>query len=282
MNLLTILSSLSIGLAIFSLAYFGRDYFAGGLDYVEADFRDKLRRLRVDTKRLRTYLVLWGWFVLAVVATMTVFLGLPVIALSVGVLLVCLPWYVVRRMAETRRIKIEDQLADAMVSLASAIKAGLSLAQAIDILAEQAPRPICQEFQQIVGEYQLGKPLEQCLSETKERLRSENFALFAAAMEASRQSGGRLNETVDRIAHSVRELQRLERKILSETAQARASAFYMAMAPGVILLLYYFVVDPQATERLFTDFLGQMILSAALVLNVVAYLWARKILSPEI
>ena len=45
-----------------------------------------------------------------------------------------------------------------------------------------------------------------------ERLRSENFALFAAAMEASRESGGRLNETVDRIAHSVRELQRLERK----------------------------------------------------------------------
>ncbi len=67
-----------------------------------------------------------------------------------------------------------------------------------------------------------------------------------------------------------------------ETAQARASAFYMALAPGVILLLYYFVVDPEATEKLFTTFGGQMILSAALVLNVVAYLWARQILSPDI
>lgn len=279
---LTVLGSIAVGLAIFSLAFFGGEYFAGGLDYVEADFRDKLRRMRIRTKRLRTYLKAWGWFVLAVIAAMTVFLGVPVIAAAIGVMLICLPWYVVRRMAETRRLKIEDQMADAMVSLASAIKAGLSLAQSLDILAEQAPPPICQEFQQIVGEYKLGKPLQQCLSEAKERLRSENFALFAAAMEASRESGGRLNETVDRIAHSVRELQRLERKIISETAQARASAFYMALAPGVILMLYYFVVDPQATERLFTTFGGQIILSAALVLNVVAYLWARKILSPEI
>ena len=280
--LLPILGSISIGLAIFALAIFGSVYFAGGVDYIEADFRDKLRRLRIQSKRLRTYLLAWAWFVLAAFACMTVLLGIPVIAVAVCLLLVCLPWYIVRRMAEKRKIKIEDQMADAMVSLASAIKAGLSLAQALDILAEQAPPPICQEFQQVVGEYRLGKPLEQCLSEAKERLHSENFALFAAAMEASRQSGGRLNETVDRIANSVRELQRLERKIISETAQARASAFYMALAPGVILLLYYFVVDPEATERLFTTFAGQMILSAALLLNVVAYLWARKILSPDI
>ena len=169
-----------------------------------------------------------------------------------------------------------------MVALSSAIKAGLSLAQALDILAQQTPRPICQEFQQITGEYQLGKPLERCLKEAKVRLRSENFALFAAAMEASRESGGRLNETVERIAHSVRELQRLERKILSETAQARTSAIYMALAPAFVLALYYFVLDPVNTQRLFTTFAGQVMLCVAVVLNVLAFLWARRILNPEI
>jgi len=128
----------------------------------------------------------------------------------------------------------------------------------------------------------LGKPLERCLVETKDRLKSENFALFTAAMEASRESGGRLNETVDRIAHSVRELQRLERKVESETAQARASAFYMALAPAAILAIYYFIVDPVNTTRLFTTVAGQVILSTALVLNVIAYLWARQILNPDI
>tara|TARA_B100000809_G_scaffold116077_1_gene114268 strand:- start:370 stop:876 length:507 start_codon:yes stop_codon:yes gene_type:complete len=168
-----------------------------------------------------------------------------------------------------------------MVSLSNAIKAGLSLAQSLDILARQSPKPICQEFLQIVGEYQLGKDLEQCLKEAKDRLRSENFALFAAALEASRQSGGRLNETVERIATSVRELQRLERKVRSETAQARTSSVYMALAPPVILVMNY-SIDPVHTRMLFTEVPGQMILCAAAILNLLAYLWARLILNPEI
>jgi tight adherence protein B len=207
---------------------------------------------------------------------------MPVIGFTLAVLLVCLPWYTLRRLAERRREQIEDQLADAMVSMSSGIRAGLSLAQAFEILAQQSPAPICQEFQQLAGEYKLGKPLDRCLSETKQRLRSENFALFAAAVEASRESGGRLNETVDRIAHSVRELQRLERKVLSETAQARASAFYMALAPLAVLAMYYFLLDPESTEKLFVTVPGQIILSLAATLNVIAYLWARRILNPDI
>ncbi len=51
-------------------------------------------------------------------------------------------------------------------------------------------------------------------------------------MMASHQSGGRLNEIVERIAQAVLEMQRLERKVQAETAQARKSAVYMAMAPA--------------------------------------------------
>ena len=88
-------------------------------------------------------------------------------------------------------------------------------------------------------------------------------------------SGGRLNETVERIAQSVLELQRLERKVLAETAQARKSAVYMAIAPAIILGVYYFV-DPRNTTLLFTTSVGQILLAFALLLNVAAYFWARR------
>jgi tight adherence protein B len=281
-QILLILSSVFLGAAITVGAVAGRKFYVEVLLRLENDLREKLRRLRVNTKTLRVWLLSWAGFVGFLFVLMWIVLDMLVIALVIISLFVALPWYVVRRMAEQRKFKIEDQLADSMVSLSSSIKAGLSLAQALEILAQQSPKPICQEFQQIVGEYQMGKPLERCLVETKDRLKSENFALFTAAMEASRESGGRLNETVDRIAHSVRELQRLERKVESETAQARASAFYMALAPVAILAIYYFIVDPVNTSRLFTTVAGQVILSAALVLNVIAYLWARQILNPDI
>jgi tight adherence protein B len=101
-------------------------------------------------------------------------------------------------------------------------------------------------------------------------------------MQASRESGGRLNETVDRIAHSVLELQRLERKIMTETAQARTSGLYMALAPVAVLAMYYFVLDPENTEKLFTTVPGQLILSLAIVLDIAAYVWSQYILSADI
>jgi tight adherence protein B len=277
-----ILGSGFIGAGTGILAWAGADYWDAGLDSLERDFRDKLRRMRIRIKHLRRIILFWLTVVAVFYLSMWIFLALPVLGFVMAVILFCLPWYIVRRMARKRKEQIEDQLADSMVSMASAIKAGLSLAQSLEILASQSPRPISQEFEQMMMEYKLGKTLDEVLEETRERLGSENFALFAAAMQASRESGGRLNDVIERIARSIREMQRLERKIESETAQARSSAFYMSLAPVVILLMYYFFVDPVSTTRLFTTFFGQLMLSVSLVLNVIAYLWARKILTPDI
>ncbi len=275
------LGNILIGLAVAAAAYAGRPYFAWALDLVEQDLAEKLRRLRAPTRNLRRLLIVWLSATALGVLAFWLVLNNLIFGLLTAVFLLSGPWYLVRRMAEHRRQKIEDQLADSMVTLASAVRSGLSLAQSLEILAAQCPWPINAEFHQMVAEYKLGKPLERTLIEAKQRLKSENFALFAAALLASYESGGRLNETVERIAQSVLELQRLERKVLSETAQARKSAVYMAMAPFLILVVYYFV-DPINTVCLFTETLGQMILALAVVLNVIAYLWARLILNPDL
>lgn len=273
-------ASLLMGAGVGCGAYAGRGHYSQLLDFLERDFGDKLRTLRRPINHLRRWLIAWHAFSAAVGIGLVVF-DAPVFAVLCMLLLLALPWYLLRRLAEARKQKIEDQLADAMVALSGAIQAGLSLAQSLEILATQCPRPISDEFRQIVGEYDLGKPLAQTLTEAKARLRSENFSLFAAAMLASHDSGGRLNETVDRIARSVLELQRLERKLLSETAQARKSAVYMALTPLFVLLAYFFV-DPDNTLRMFDTLPGELMLSLAVLLNIAAYLWARRILTPDI
>ena len=280
-NIEALLASLFVGMAVAAAGWAASDYLAAALDGAERDVADKLRRLRAPIRNVRKYLVVW--LIVMACVFLACWLGLDsmIFAVLAVVFLAAAPWYLLRRMAERHRQKIEDQLADAMVSMANAVRAGLSLAQSLEILAAQCPKPINAEFHQIVAEYKLGKPLERTLTEAKERLRSENFALFAAALLASHESGGRLNETIERIAQSVLELQRLERKVLAETAQARKSAVYMAMAPAIILVVYYFV-DPINTTLLFTTMVGQMLLAAAALLNVLAYLWARALLNPDI
>lgn len=278
---LPLISTVLAGFSCAGIALAGQPYAAEALAYIEGDLTEKLRLLRMQTRYLRTYLLLWLGWMGCVLAVLGIWFESLLVAVVLCLLMACAPWYLIRRLAQQRRERVEMQLADAMVTFSNAIRAGLSLAQALDILATQCPRPVSDEFRQIVGEYKLGKPLERTLREAKERLRSENFSLFAAALLASRRSGGQLNDTVDRIAHSVLEAQRLERKLKVETAQARKSAVYMAMVPPVILFVYYFV-DPVNTVRLFTTIPGQVLLSASVILNVVAYLWARIILNPQI
>jgi Flp pilus assembly protein TadB len=270
-----------MGVATGGVAWFGRNLYARLVDFVEADLGERLRSMRYSTARLRP--MLHAWLAGAVIALFGLWFGFDsfVFGILAMVFLLAGPWYLVRRMAQRRREKLEDQLADAMVMFSSGVRAGLSIAQALELLARECPKPIKEEFQQIVGEYKLGKPLERTLAEAKERLKSENFVLFAAALLASRESGGRLNETVERISRSVLELQRLERKVMSETAQARKSAVYMAIVP-VIVLAVYSQIDPENTSLLFATFPGQLILATVIVLNVVAYFWAVKILNPDI
>lgn len=282
LDLEILFSSLAFGIAIFFLFYAGEKWIDKGMKFLEKDLAKQLRRMRIPTTSLRKYLSSWLILVTLIFIVGVFGFRMPVLTAGISGLLVGLPWYYVRKAAFNRSMKIEDQLADAMVSLSSSIRAGLSLPQSLEILSKQCPEPICYEFQQIYGEYRMGKTMEVCLDEAKVRLQSENFALFSAAMEASRRSGGKLNETVERIAHSVRELQRLERKIQSETASARASAFYMGLVPFFILGIYYFALDPVSTERLFTTFVGQIILVIAVLLDVIAYFWARHILNQEI
>ncbi len=277
----TALASLLMGVAVGWGYFLLRGHLVRALDAVENDLAEKLRRLRASTRGLRRWIVVWLVTVAVVFFVFWLLLENMVFGALAAAFLMAGPWWLVRRMAEQRRRRIEDQLADAMVTLANAVRAGLSLAQALEILAAQCPRPLSDEFRQIVGEYNLGKPLEQTLREAKARLRSENFALFAAAILASHESGGRLNETVERIATSVLEMQRLERKVQSETAQARKSAVYMALAPALILLVYYFV-DPINTVLLFTTVPGQVLLAVAVVLNTIAYFWAQVILRPDL
>jgi len=270
-----------MGIAAAAAAWFCSDWVGRGLDTVQRDVQDKLRQMRINWPHLRYYLA--GWIYVQVLAFVLLYFGYgkPVFALLVLALMGPLPWYLLRRAARVRRQRIEEQLAGSMTTLSGAIRAGLSLAQSLEILSEQSPKPIKVEFQHMVGQYSMGRTLQETLVEAKQRLKSENFSMFAAAMLASRESGGKLNETVERIAQSVREFQRLERKIDSETAHARKSAVYMALAPPIILLVYWFV-DPINTNLLFTTIPGQIMLSLAVVLDVAAWLWANSILTPDI
>jgi Flp pilus assembly protein TadB len=158
-NFAPIVSSLLLGSAAALSAYAGRDWLFSGFLWIERDVGDKLRALRMAPRSLRRLLIAWLVMIASVFVVLGVVIESPVLALCICAILATLPWYLVRRLAERRRQQIEDQLADSMVSFSNGVRAGLSIAQALDILAEQSPRPVREEFRQMIGEFNLGKPM---------------------------------------------------------------------------------------------------------------------------
>ena len=192
-----------------------------------------------------------------------------------------LPNTIIKTLRRKRELKLENQLVPAVRSLASAVRAGLNLVQGMQMLAKEAPNPTRQEFAHLIGEYEYGVPLEEAMDNAADRIGLSDYRLLLSALHTHRQRGGDLGETLDRIAESIREIQRLEKKVRIETSRGRTTARWLGAMPAVMLGMLYFI-DPPGVVSLFTEPLGNMILAIVLVLNLIGFLWIRKILSLEI
>lgn len=192
-----------------------------------------------------------------------------------------LPGLVVRHLQQKRAERLEEQLVDGVTTLSAGARAGLNLVQCFELLHTNAADPMRQEIGQMLREYQMGLDLNQAMRNAANRIESTNYRLVFTALEMHRQRGGNTAESLDRIAESVREIQRLEGKLDALTAQGRFQARMMAAMPVIILVILY-GIEPGDTTQLFVDPLGRLLLLAAAALIVVSFLWIRRIMAVDI
>lgn len=198
---------------------------------------------------------------------------------SVGVLV---PPAVIKSLRRRRLDKLESQLVSGIQTLASGVRAGLNLVQSMELVARDAPVPLRQEFRHMLREYEYGIPLDEAMDNAASRIGSGDFRLLFAALQTHRERGGDLGDTLDRISESIREIQRLEGRVKTLTAQGRATARWLGAMPIVVLIILYFLVDASGVMTLFVDDLGKVILLAIIVLNILGFLWIKKIVTIDI
>jgi tight adherence protein B len=196
---------------------------------------------------------------------------------AVGLLI---PWMIVRHLEQSRKRKLELQLVDGITTLASGVRAGLTLVQSMQVLVDNLTGPIKQEFAQLLREYHLGLDLNHAMRNAANRIGLQSYRLVFTAIEMHRLRGGDTGESLDRIAESVREIQRLEGKLDAITAQGRAQARMMAIMPLVILAIL-FVILPEDTSLLFTTPYGRLALLAMFGLIAIGFWWIRRIMSVD-
>ena len=180
-----------------------------------------------------------------------------------------------------RRRRLNEQLIDGLVTLANGMRAGLNLVQSMQLIEQNGQPPISQEFALMLREFEHGTSVDEVLARASLRIRLHHYKLLFAAMQTARARGGNLPETLGRLGESLREIMRLEEKVRALTAQNQMSARMMGLMPLVIAGIYY-LIDETFMDDLLHDEWGLLMLGIAAAMNLVGFLWIRKIVTFEI
>lgn len=169
------------------------------------------------------------------------------------------PVVALRILAKRRLGKVEAQLPDVLATIASALRVGHGLKQALQTVANDGAPPISVELRRVLAEARLGRPLEEALVSMCERLGSEDLIYVASAVDVQSQVGGSLAGVFDTVAETVRERQQHRRRVRAVTATGRSTATAMAAMPFVFLGLLL-IVSPGYVTPFLSSHIGHVLM----------------------
>jgi len=205
-------------------------------------------------------------------------LAITVVAVPLGTVA---PFLFLSLRAARRRARFEEQLPGTLQLLAGALQAGHSLQQAVATAAQEAGDPIAGEFQRVLTESRLGRPLEEAFEAMAERMGSVDFEWTVMAINLQRQVGGNLAEVLGTVGQTIRERSALKRQVRALSAEGRLSCTILTVLP-VLMFGALLVLNPVFLSPLYTTPTGLLMLAAAAVLMGVGILWMKKLTEIEV
>jgi tight adherence protein B len=187
----------------------------------------------------------------------------------------------VRNKARKVRSDFEEQLPDNLDVLASALRAGHSLAGAMGVVAEEAAEPSKREFNRVVTDEQLGIPLDQALEVTAKRMQNTDMEQVAILALVQREAGGNTAEVLDQVIANIRARMDLRRLVKVLTAQGKFSSWVVAAVP-VFVFVFILLFNPDQLQPLFNDPIGQVGLVFAVGGSLVGFYIIRRIVAIEL
>lgn len=196
-------------------------------------------------------------------------------ALLIGVFIP--PFYVHTK--EVKRVELfEKQLVDALAIICSCLKSGLTFQQALVSISTEMPEPISEEFGRIVRELKLGNTLEKSLTNLSEKLNSKNFMMIVSAILIQRETGGNLSEILTNLAGTIKERFAIKSEIKVLTTTGRTSGIIVGLMP-IFIMLIFMLINPSYVLIFFETSLGIALLVIAVILEVIGFLFIRKIVN---
>ena len=247
------------------------------------------RSSSLDLKMLQAGLPILGseFLIIELVAAIIafVFAGLLTMQLPVAILaflfMPLVGWMLIQMKIRKRRKDFVNQLGDMLSMVASALRAGFSFVQAVEIVSKEMAAPMSVEISKLIREINVGVPMETALEDINRRVECPEFELITTAVLIQRQVGGNLAQILDNISDTINERIRMKREVLALTAQGRMSAVVLALLP-IALAAFLFSVNHDYFDPLLASPMGKIAIGIALLMELLGYLVIKRIVDIDV
>lgn len=204
-----------------------------------------------------------------------VFTGSAFVALVAAIVFGLIPFMWLTRKRNKRQRLMEDQIPDSLDFLSRSLKAGHSLSTGFQMMGEELPAPINEEFARAYDRHSLGTSMEDSLKQMVKHIESTDFAFFITAVLIQRQTGGDLCKVLENISHMIRQRIRLQKSVKAKTAEGRFTGYILTAFPAILFVICY-VMAPDNWGVLLEDPLGRMMLGGAFCMQMMGLYMIRK------
>ncbi len=219
---------------------------------------------------------------LALTAVFTMLSGSLPAALLMGMAISSvLPNAFLKQRRGARSKRFEAGLPDALMLVASSLRSGFALDQAIVAAADQSDNEVATELKRAVQEIRIGAALEDALERAAIRINSADFLWVVTALRIQRRSGGNLAELLITVSKTVRQRADLAREVRALTAEGRMSA-YTLMGLPIGLFGFLMITQPSYLTPLWTEPLGWAMSAAAITMLTIGWLLMNRMIKVEI
>jgi len=192
-----------------------------------------------------------------------------------------LPLLIMKFMYEGRCTRFTDQMVDGLTIMANGIKAGSNPQESMKRVVEIMGAPMSQEFAQVMYQMQVGDSFESALNDLGTRIPRPDVQMFVTAINILKETGGNLAETFQTIVLTIRERQKVEKKIQALTAQGLMQGIIVTMIP-FILMVVFLIIDSNFIKPMFNTTLGLVLLFVMLALQIIGGVVIKKLVTIKV
>lgn len=172
-------------------------------------------------------------------------------------------------------------LPDFLLALANSMRAGGNMSTALDTVLAEISGPIKQEFGLLQRELRIGTDYTEALDNLCQRMPLQELALVTSGIKISREIGGQLADTLERLGETIRRKLEMEGKIKALTAQGKYQGIVMAALPLFLALIIYHI-EPAAMSRLWSEPVGWAVCAVIVVFELLGYHFIKKIVTIDV